>query len=161
LAGKKKAEGERERVIAQNRKARHDYRILQTWEAGIQLLGTEVKSCREGQVSLKESYGRVIKGEVFLVDMHISPYAHGRFGAHEELRMRKLLLHASEIRRIRIEVENKSHTLVPLALYWKKHLVKCRLALVTGKRKHDKRSEISRRESDRELRRIIKERIRH
>jgi SsrA-binding protein len=146
------------RWIVQNRKARHDYQIVETWEAGLQLCGTEVKSCREGRVSLKEAYGRVQGGEVFLIGVHVSPYAHGRFGAHEEERPRKLLLHATEIRRIDRELEGEGRTLVPLGWYWKKHLVKCRLALVAGKRKVDKRQAIAKRENERDLQRLMKER---
>lgn len=155
--GKKKA-AEETRYVAQNRKARHDYQILQTWEAGISLCGTEVKSCREGHASLKEAWARVTAGEIFLVGMHIGPYANGSVGAHEELRVRKLLLHAAEIRKISREVEGEGRTLVPLALYWKKHLVKCRLALVAGKRQADKRADVSKREAERDIKRIIKER---
>jgi SsrA-binding protein len=149
---------ENTRYIAQNKKARHDYKILSTYEAGVELCGTEVKSCREGRVSLKEAYARVMNGEVFVIGMHISPYAHGRFGAHEETRSRKLLLHRAEIKRIAREIEIAGHTLVPLAFYWKKHLVKCRLALAVGKKSHDKRATISKRESDRSLARLMKER---
>jgi SsrA-binding protein len=155
--GKKKKKAEDTRYIVQNRKARYEYQILETWEAGIQLCGTEVKACREGRASLKEAYAKVISAEIFVVDMHISPYANGSFGAHEETRPRKLLLHAAEIRKIIIEVEGTGRTLVPLALYWKKHLVKCRLALVTGKRQYDKRLTVQKRENDLSLRRMMKE----
>lgn len=154
----KKKSSDEIRWIAQNKKARHDYHVIETWEAGVQLCGTEVKSCREGKVSLKEAYGRVASGEVFLVGVHVSPYAHGRFGAHEEERQRKLLLHAAEIRRIARELEGEGRTLVPLGWYWKKHLVKCRLALVAGKRKYDKRQAIASRENERDLKRLMKER---
>jgi SsrA-binding protein len=146
------------RYIAQNRKARHDYHIIQTWEAGIALCGTEVKACREGKANLKEAWARVTGGEIFVVGIHISPYAQGTVGAHEELRVRKLLLHAAEIRKIAREVEGEGRTLVPLALYWKKHLVKCRLALVAGKRQADKRADVSKREAERDIKRIMKER---
>ncbi len=156
MAAKKPAK-DNTRYIAQNRKARHDYHIEQTWEAGIQLCGTEVKACREGLASLKESWAKVIDGEIFIIGMHISPYAHGRFGAHEETRQRKLLLHAAEIRKITRELESGGRTLVPLALYWKKHLVKCRLALAAGKRKADKRADIAKRENERTLKRVFKE----
>jgi len=154
----KKKVAEEFRTIAQNRRARFDYHIVQTWEAGISLCGTEVKSCREGRASLKEAWARVVGGEIFVVGMHISPYAKGTVGAHEETRQRKLLLHAAEIRKIAREVEGEGRTLVPLALYWKKHLVKCRLALVTGKHKADKRADVSKREADRDIKRIMKER---
>lgn len=146
-----------ERIIAQNRKARHDYHILDTWEAGIALCGTEVKACREGGVSLKEAYARVIDGEVWILAMRINPYSKGRFGAHVELRQRKLLLHASEIRKLSAKVEAKGNTLVPLALYWKAHLVKVRLALAMGKREYDKRQTIMDRENARTLSRALKE----
>jgi SsrA-binding protein len=155
--GKKKP-AEETRTIAQNRRARHDYQILQTWEAGIALCGTEVKSCREGRASLKEAWARVEGGEVFVVALHISPYAKGTTGAHLETRPRKLLLHRVEIRKIARELEGEGRTLVPLALYWKKHLVKCRLALVAGKRQADKRDDVSKREAQRDIQRILKER---
>lgn len=154
----KKAAAAEPRYIAQNRKARHDYQILQTWEAGIALCGTEVKACREGKASLKEAWARVAGGEIFVIGMHISPYAKGTVGAHEETRERKLLLHRAEIRKIAREVEGEGRTLVPLALYWKKHLVKCRLALVAGKRQADKRADVSKREAERDIKRIMKER---
>jgi len=131
---------------------------VQTWEAGIALCGTEVKSCREGRASLKEAWARVQDGEVFVVGMHISPYAKGTVGAHVETRERKLLLHATEIRKIARELEGEGRTLVPLALYWKKHLVKVRLALVEGKRKADKRQDVAKREAQRDIQRIMKER---
>ncbi|MCA9782452.1 MAG: SsrA-binding protein SmpB [Calditrichaeota bacterium] len=146
-----------ERIIVQNRKARHDYHILDTWEAGIALCGTEVKACREGGVSLKEAYARVIDGEVWILGMRINPYSNGRFGAHVELRQRKLLLHAAEIRKISHKVEAKGNTLVPLSLYWKSHLVKVRLALGTGKHEYDKRQAITDRENARSLSRALKE----
>jgi SsrA-binding protein len=154
---RKKNKSDDTRYIAQNRKARHDYQILETWEAGIQLCGTEVKACREGKASLKESYARIINGEIFVVDMHISPYANSSFGAHEETRIRKLLLHAAQIRNITADVEGKGRTIVPLALYWKKHLIKCRLAVVTGKRQYEKRQTLLKRENDLNLRRMMKE----
>ncbi len=145
------------RIIAQNRKARHDYHILDTWEAGIALCGTEVKACREGGVSLKEAYARVLNEEIFVIGMRISPYSNGRFGAHEELRKRKLLLHASEIRKIIHRVEAKGHSILPLSLYWKGHLVKVKLALAVGKKQYDKRHAIAERENDRRLKRALKE----
>jgi SsrA-binding protein len=154
----KKAPAEETRYIAQNRKARHDYHIVQTWEAGIALCGTEVKSCREGRASLKEAWARVQGREIFVVGMHISPYAKGTVGAHVETRERKLLLHATEIRKIARELEGEGRTLVPLALYWKKHLVKCRLALVQGKRQADKRQDVAKREAQRDIARVMKER---
>jgi SsrA-binding protein len=158
MVAHKKIKKEHTRYIAQNKKARYDYHILSTYEAGVELCGTEVKSCRDGRVSLKEAYARVIRGEIWVVGMHISPYAHGRFGAHDEVRNRKLLLHKAEIRKLARELELSGHTLIPLAFYWKKHLVKCRLALGTGKKSHDKRATISKRESDRSLQRLMKER---
>jgi SsrA-binding protein len=154
----KKKPTDEPRYIAQNRKARYDYQILQIWEAGIALCGTEVKSCREGHASLKEAWARVDNQEIFVVGLHISPYAKGTVGAHDETRVRKLLLHAAEIRKIAREVEGEGRTLVPLALYWKKHLVKCRLALVAGKRQADKRADVSKREAERDIKRIMKER---
>ena len=118
-----------QRVIAENRKARHDYHILETWEAGIALLGTEVKSIREGRVNLRDSFARVEDGEVFLYNVHISPYSHRGYADHEPLRRRKLLLHKREIRKLIGKTVEKGMTLVPVRLYFKDGRVKVAVSL--------------------------------
>jgi SsrA-binding protein len=149
-----------QRVIAENRKARHDYHILETWEAGVALLGTEVKSIREGRVNLRDSYARADKGEVWMLNVHISPYSHRGSADHQELRQRKLLLHAHEIRKIIGRTAEKGFTLVPLELYLKNGRVKVMLGLAKGKQEHDKRETIRKREVDRETRAAVKSRSR-
>jgi SsrA-binding protein len=148
-----------QRTIAENRKARHDYHILDSWEAGVALLGTEVKSIREGRVNLRDSYARIDNGEVWMMNVHISPYSHRGSAAHEELRQRKLLLHRDEIRKMVGRVAEKGLTLVPLELYFKNGRVKVQLALAKGKQAHDKRETIRRREVDRETRAAVKSRV--
>ena len=149
-----------QRVIAENRKARHDYHILETWEAGVVLLGTEVKAIREGRVNLRDSYARADRGEVWLLNVHISPYSPTGYAHHEEKRQRKLLLHQHEIRKIVGRVAEKGLTLVPLEMYFKKGRVKVLVGLAKGKQAHDKRETIRRREVDRETRAAVKERSR-
>src|SRR5438094_9180561 len=125
--------------IARNKRARHDYHILETWEAGIALVGTEVKSLREGKANISDAYGTVRDGEVFLLNLHISPYERGGYSNHEPTRTRKLLLHSKEIRRLVGTVERQGVTLVPLELYFKNGVVKVAMALGKGKKLHDKR----------------------
>ena len=149
-----------QRVIADNRKAFHDYHIIDKWEAGLALLGTEVKAIREGRVNLRDSYARIDNGEVWLMNVHISPYSHTGYAFHEEKRQRKLLLHTEEIRKLTGQVALKGLTLVPLQMYFKKGRVKVALALVKGKQEHDKRETIRKREVDRETRAAVKERSR-
>ena len=149
-----------QRLIAENRKARHDYHILDTWEAGVVLLGTEVKAIREGHVNLRDSYARADRGEVWMLNVHVSPYSHTGSAHHDEKRQRKLLLHNHEIRKIIGRVAEKGLTLVPLEMYFKKGRVKVLLGLAKGKQEHDKRETIRRREVDRETRSAIKERSR-
>lgn len=149
-----------ERVIADNRKALFDYAVLDTFEAGIALLGTEVKAIREGKVNLRDSYARLDKGEVWLLNLHISPYSHTGYAHHEERRQRKLLMHRHEIRKLTGRVAEKGLTLVPLRMYFSKGRVKVALALAKGKQVHDKRETIRRREVDRETRAAVKERQR-
>jgi SsrA-binding protein len=149
-----------QRVIADNRKALHDYAVLETVEAGLALLGTEVKSIREGSVNLRDSFARIDRGEVWLLNVHIGPYSHTGYASHEDRRQRKLLLHAHEIRKLTGKVAEKGLTLVPLQMYFKNGRVKVALALVKGKQAHDKRETIRRREVDRETRAAIKERNR-
>jgi SsrA-binding protein len=149
-----------QRVIADNRKAYHDYHVLDTWEAGIALLGTEVKSIREGSVNLRDSYARVENGEIWLLNVHIGPYSHTGWETHAERRQRKLLLHRDEIRKLTGRIVERGLTLVPLQLYFKNGRVKVSLALVKGKQEHDKRETLRRREVDRETRAAIKSRQR-
>ena len=148
------------RAIADNRKAFHDYHVLETFEAGIALLGTEVKAIREGRVNLRDSYARLDKGEAWLLNVHISPYSHTGYAHHEERRQRKLLLHRSELRKLTGRVAEKGLTLVPLRMYFKKGRVKVLVGLAKGKHEYDKRETIRRREVDRETRAAIKERQR-
>jgi SsrA-binding protein len=149
-----------QRIIADNRKAYHDYHVLDTWEAGVALLGTEVKAIREGRVNLRDSFARVGSGEVWLMNVHISPYSHTGYAHHDERRQRKLLLHRHEILKMAGQVSQKGLTLVPLQLYFKAGRVKVMLALVKGKQAHDKRETIRRREVDRETRAAVKARSR-
>ena len=160
MAAEKKGADGKSRLIADNRKALHDYHVLETYEAGIALLGTEVKSIREGTVNLRDSYARLEKGEVWLLNMHIGPYSHTGYSGHAERRQRKLLLHAHEIRKLTGRVAEKGLTLVPLDLHFTNGRVKVSLALAKGKQAHDKRETIRRREVDRETRAAVKERSR-
>ena len=144
--------------IAENRKAFHDFHLLETFEAGIALLGTEVKAIREGRVNLRDSFARVEDGEVFLYNVNISPYSHRGYADHEPLRRRKLLLHRDEIRKLIGKTVEKGMTLVPVRLYYKKGRVKVAVSLAKGKKEYDKRETIKRREADRETRAAIKSR---
>ena len=144
--------------IAENRKAFHDYHLLETFEAGIVLLGTEVKAIREGRVNLRDSFARVEDGEIFLYNVNISPYSHRGYADHEPLRRRKLLLHRDEIRKLIGRTVEKGMTLVPVRLYYKKGRVKVAVSLAKGKKDYDKRETIKRREADRETRAAIKSR---
>jgi len=145
-----------EKLIASNRKAFHDYFVLQKVEAGIALTGTEVKSLREARVNLKDSYVAFDRGEAFLVGAHISPYSHGNRQNHEPERKRKLLLHRREIDRLEGQVVEKGLTIVPLRLYFKGGRVKAEIAVVRGKKLFDKRESEKRRELDREAEAAIK-----
>ncbi len=147
-----------EKLIAENRKAYHDYHLLDTFEAGLVLLGTEVKAIREGRVNLRDSFGRVEDGEVFLYNVHISPYSHRGYAEHEPTRRRKLLLHRHEIRKLIGKTVERGMTLVPVRMYFKNGRVKVAVSLAKGKRTHDKREAIKRREVERETRAAIKER---
>jgi SsrA-binding protein len=146
------------KIIAQNRKARYDYHALDTWEAGIALQGTEVKSLRDGKVNLLDSYARVDGGEVFLHNVHIGEYDQGNQFNHEPMRKRKLLLHRHEINRMRGRVEEKGLTLIPLKLYFKKGRAKIEIALAKGKREYDRRQDIAKRDARRDMERDLKER---
>jgi SsrA-binding protein len=144
--------------IAENRKARHEYFIEDTWEAGMVLAGTEVKALREGRANLKDAYAKIKKGEVWVYQLHISPYSHASYDNHSPLRPRKLLLHRSEIRRLVAKTTETGHTLIPLKLYFKNGKVKLLLALAKGKRKYDKREAIRQRDARRDLERTDKQR---
>ena len=147
-----------EKNIAENRKAHHDYHLLETFEAGIVLLGTEVKAIREGRVNLRDSFGRVEDGQVYLHNVHISAYSHRGYADHEAIRPRKLLLHKSEIRKLIGKIVERGMTLVPVRMYFKNGRVKVAVSLAKGKKEHDRRETIKRREADRESRAAIKER---
>jgi SsrA-binding protein len=144
--------------IAENRKAFHDFHLLETFEAGVVLLGTEVKAIREGRVNLRDSFARVEDGEVFLYNVNISSYSHRGYADHEPLRRRKLLLHRDEIRKLIGKTVEKGMTLVPIRLYFKSGKVKVAVSLAKGKKEYDKRETIKRREADRETRAAIKSR---
>ena len=144
------------KLIAQNRKARHNYEIEDTVEAGIVLVGTEVKSCREGRVNMSEAYATIDgNGEAWLLQCHISPYSHGNVNNHEPVRPRKLLLRADEIQRLAIKVNQEGRTLVPLRMYFKHGLVKVELAVGRGKRLYDKRRDQAKRDADRSMQREL------
>jgi SsrA-binding protein len=144
--------------IAENRKAFHDFHLLETFEAGLVLLGTEVKAIREGRVNLRDSFARVEDGEVFLYNVNISPYSHRGYAEHEPLRRRKLLLHRDEIRKLIGKTVEKGMTLVPVRLYFKNGRVKVAVSLAKGKKDYDKRETLKRREVDRETRAAMKSR---
>jgi SsrA-binding protein len=143
------------KFIAQNRKARHDYAILDTFEAGIALTGTEVKSLRAGRASLVDGFATIDDGEIFLRNVHIPEYTQGSWTNHEPRRTRKLLLHRAEITRLIGKTREGGLTLVPLSLYFSEGKVKVELALARGKRSYDKRQDLARRDADREVRRAI------
>ena len=145
------ASGEGEKVISTNRKARHDFEILETYEAGLVLKGPEVKSLREGQVNFKDSYASIDRGEAWLVGCHISPYHHGTDANHNPDRSRKLLLHRREIERLLGKVSERGLTIVPLRLYFKEGRAKLELGLARGKKTYDKRASIRERDERREL----------
>ena len=142
-------------ILARNPKARHEYHILETWEAGIVLTGSEIKSIRDGKVSLKEAFGSVRHGEAFLEGMNITPYEFRGYAPQLPVRSRKLLLHKNEIRRLIGAVEQKGLTLVALDLHLTNGRAKVTLALARGKKLHDKRDDLKRRELDRELARSV------
>jgi SsrA-binding protein len=145
------------KIIAENRKARHDYHIEDTYEAGLVLLGTEVKALRTGKANLRDAYARIKNGEVFVHQMHIGPYAFSYYDNHEPLRKRKLLLHKREIKKLVGKVNEKGFSLIPLTLYFKDGKAKVKLALARGKRQYDKRQTIRKRDEQREMDRVRKE----
>ena len=144
------------KIIAENRKARHDYFVEETYEAGIELFGTEVKSLRAGGVNLKDSYCEIDGGEMFALGVHISPYEKGNIFNREPLRPKKLLLHKREIMKLTGLVSREGYTLVPLSLYFKGSRVKMALGLCKGKKLYDKRDSIAKRDADRDIERAMK-----
>ncbi|MBK6488579.1 MAG: SsrA-binding protein SmpB [Gemmatimonadetes bacterium] len=153
-----KTEGDDVVVVARNREARHNYHIIETWEAGLVLTGTEVKSLRNGKANISEAYGILRNGEVFLLNVHIAPYERGGYVNHEPTRLRKLLLHTREIRRLIGAIEREGLTLVPLELYFRRGKAKVRVALGKGKKLHDKRDDSKKRDADREIARAMRRR---
>ncbi|WP_198011960.1 MULTISPECIES: SsrA-binding protein SmpB [Caloramator] len=149
------------KTLAENRKARHDYFIEETYEAGIELVGTEVKSVKLGKANLKDSYAEVKNGEIFVYNLHISPYEKGNIFNKDPLRPRKLLMHKSEIRRLAGLVSQKGYTLIPLSLYQTRGLVKMQLALAKGKKLYDKREDIAKKDAMREIEKHFKEKYRY
>lgn len=145
-------------IVARNKRARHDYHILDSWEAGLVLTGTEVKSLRDGKATMADAYAIVKDGEVFLLNMHISPYEKGNQFNHEPTRTRKLLLHRKEIRRLIGAVERQGLTLIPLELYFRGGVAKVNLALGKGKQLHDKRADDRKRTDEREMARVARTR---
>jgi SsrA-binding protein len=145
-----------QKIITENRKARHNYQIEDVFEAGLVLRGTEVKSLRQGRVNLKDAYARIKNGEVFVYQMHINPYPFAYYNNHDPLRPRKLLLHKREIKRLYGKVNEQGAALIPLKLYFKDGKVKIAIALAKGKRKYDKRETIRRRDEQREMDRARK-----
>ncbi|MBP0980518.1 MAG: SsrA-binding protein SmpB [Oscillospiraceae bacterium] len=147
-------------TITVNRAARHEYFVLETYEAGIELYGTEIKSIRNGSVNLKESWADIQNGEVFINGMHISPYEKGNIFNKDPFRVRKLLLHKKEINKLAGKIKQEGLTLIPLSLYFKKQYVKVELGLCKGKKLYDKRETIAKRDAKRDIDRAMKERIR-
>lgn len=145
------------KVIAQNRSARHDYFVLETWEAGIELKGTEVKSIRLGKCNLKDSYGMVRNGEMFVEGMHISPYEKGSYFNTDPMRPKRLLMHKQEIRRAHQQVMQQGLALVPLSVYLKDGRMKMELALCKGKKLYDKRDDMAKRDAKRDIERSMRE----
>jgi SsrA-binding protein len=156
----KTAREEAQKNIAENRKAFHDFHILETFEAGMALVGTEVKSIREGNVNLRDSFARVEGGEIWLYNVHIKPYSHRGYADHEPTRRRKLLLRKQEIRKLIGKTVERGMTLVPTRMYFSNGYIKVAIGLAKGKKEHDKRETIRKRETDRETRAAVKERQR-
>jgi len=147
-----------ERIVADNRKAQHDFHLLEVFEAGLALVGTEVKAIREGRVNLRDSFARVDGGEIFVHNVHIGAYSSRGYADHEPLRPRKLLLHRQEIRKLIGKTTERGMTIVPVRMYFKNGRVKIAISLAKGKKDYDRRETIKRREIDRETRAAVKER---
>jgi SsrA-binding protein len=159
MTAKPKTEREAaQKILADNRKAHHDYHLIETFEAGVALLGTEVKSIREGGVNLRDSFARIEGGEVWIYNVHIRAYSNRGYSDHEPTRKRKLLLHRREIRKLIGKTVEKGMTLVPTRMYFKNGRIKIAVSLAKGKKAHDKRETIKRRETERETRAAVKER---
>lgn len=148
---------EKNKDLVSNKRATHDYEILETFEAGIVLQGTEIKSLRDNGGGLQEAYVKVLSNELWLIGSHISPYRYGNIYNHEEKRDRKLLMHRNEIRKFRIAIQEKGLTLIPLALYLKNGRVKVRIAIAKGKKSFDKRESIKERDDKRQMQRALKQ----
>jgi SsrA-binding protein len=146
-----------QKVIAENRRARHDYHLVERHEAGVELSGTEVKSLREGHANLQRAYAEVRDGQVWLVGAHIAPYERGTYANHEPDRDRRLLLHRREIDSLQGKVRERGFTLVPTRRYWKNGRAKVEIALARGKETHDKRRDIARRDAQRDIERALKD----
>ncbi len=144
--------------VARNKRARHDYHVIETWEAGLVLTGTEVKSLRNGKANIADAYAIIRNGEIFLINLHIPPYEQGNQFNHDPTRTRKLLLHRKEIRRLIGSVERQGLSLVPLELYFKRGIAKVMLALGKGKKLHDKRDTERKRDAEREMARVSRTR---
>ena len=143
-------------VLARNRKAFHNYFIEDKFEAGIELVGTEVKSIKAGKVSIKESFIRVIKNEVFIMNMHVTPYEFGNIHNESETRIRKLLLNRKEIEKISSRIKEQGYTVMPLSVYTKQRLIKIEIGLAKGKKLYDKRESLKRRDQERDMRKVRK-----
>jgi len=153
---KKKKKGNDDNVLANNRKARHDYNVLETYEAGIKLSGTEVKSCRTGQISLVDAYAQIDNGQIMLYHAHISPYDHGNMFNHEPRRLRVLLMHKSEILKLSQKTREAGFTLIPLKFYIKRGLVKVLIGLCKGKQEYDKRHTMREKQDKMDAKRAMK-----
>lgn len=154
-----KKTSESEKIICQNKKARHEYDLGDRYEAGLVLTGTEVKSLRLGKANLTDAYARIIRGEAWLINAHISPYPFAYFGNHDPLRKRKLLLRRAELKRLYGRVQEQGQSLIPLRLYFKDGLAKAELALARGKKGHDKRQALKEADAKREMARAIREAV--
>ncbi|ALS38561.1 MULTISPECIES: SsrA-binding protein SmpB [Enterococcus] len=148
------------KLIAQNRKARHDYTVVDTMEAGIVLQGTEIKSIRNGRINLKDGFARIRNGEAYLLNVHISPYEQGNIFNHDPLRTRKLLLHKKQIAKLIAETKNTGITIIPLKVYIRNGYAKVLIGLAKGKKQYDKREDLKRKEINREISRTLKESLR-
>lgn len=156
-AAKKPEEKVRYKTVAENRRARHEFEIVDVFEAGIVLAGTEVKSMRQGRANLADAFARVDDGEMWLYNCHISPYDHGNRFNHDPIRKRKLLMHGRDILKLKSRMQEKGLTIVPLKLYFKGNWAKVDIALARGKQLYDKREDISKRDTKRQLERVIKQ----
>ncbi|MBM7687853.1 SsrA-binding protein [Enterococcus ureilyticus] len=148
------------KLIAQNRKARHDYTVVDTMEAGIVLQGTEIKSIRNGRINLKDGFARIRNGEAYLLNVHISPYEQGNIFNHDPLRTRKLLLHKKQIAKLIAETKNTGITIIPLKVYIRNGYAKVLIGLAKGKKQYDKREDLKRKEINREISRTLKNNLR-